>query len=134
MMHGKKMVVAGLAAGSVLASSEAASATMNPAASYNGVCGPGYFVIDSHSIPGATVFLTYNSSTGDDCVVTVRNTPGAPQEVDAEVSLAGAPWNIDSGNYTTYAGPVYVHAPHQCIDWGGSYQNFVWDAFSVHCG
>jgi len=140
MMQVKKIVIAGLAvlglaAGSAMLSSEAASAaTVSPAASYNGVCGSGYGVIASHNLTGATIFLTYSGGTGDNCVVTIRNTPGTAEPMCAEVSLAGAPWNIDCGNYTTYAGPVYVHAAKQCIDWGGSYENSSWAEFDVHCG
>jgi hypothetical protein len=119
----------GLAGGMLAMSTATASA-----ASYNGVCGSSYAVIDSHGITGGTIFLTYSSSTGKNCVVTVRNTPGSAQPMTAEVSLAGQPWNIDSGNYTTYAGPVYVSARNQCIDWGGSIGSASWDAYSVHCG
>jgi hypothetical protein len=122
----------GLTAGSLMLSSETASAAA--AASYNGVCGSSYSVIDSHSLSGATIFLTYSASTGNNCVVTVRNTPGSAAPMGAEVSLAGAPWNGDYGNYTTYAGPVYVHAPNACIDWGGYYNSSSWDAYGVHCG
>jgi hypothetical protein len=118
----------------MLSSEAASAATLSPAASYNGVCGSGYGVIESHNLPGATIFLTFSGGTGDNCVVTVRNTPGTAEPMDAEVSLAGDPWNIDSGNYTTYAGTVYVHAAHECIDWGGGFAGNGWDAFDVHCG
>lgn len=47
------------------------------ALAYNGVCGSGYQVIDSQSVTGGTVYLTYNSSTGKNCVVTTRSTPGS---------------------------------------------------------
>jgi len=103
-------------------------------AAYNGVCGAGYSVIDSHGVSGGTVYLTFNASNGRNCVVTIRNTPGARVHMCAEVSLAGDIWNIDCGDYTTYAGPVYVTAPHQCIDWGGSIGDSTFTEFGTHCG
>jgi hypothetical protein len=107
-------------------------------AAYNGGCGSGYFVVNGGSLPvtGGTIYLTYNNSTGYNCVVTVRNTPGSRVQMCAKVSLAGQPWTdqgTDCGNYTTYAGPVYVHAPHTCIDWYGSIGNSVNYEFGKHC-
>lgn len=102
------MAISGVALGSGSAS----------AATYNGVCGSGYTVIDHADIVDGTVFLTYNNGTN--CVVTVRNESGQPRRMFASVSISGSSQiHQDVGNYTTYAGPVYVYAPHQCIDWGG---------------
>ena len=106
------------------------------AASYNGVCGSSYGVIDAMSVPGyGTIYLTYSSSTGDNCVVTIRNTPGAKLPMLADISLSSSPtWTgHDSGNYTTYAGPVYVHAPGSCIDWGGGINGDDYFQFNSHC-
>jgi hypothetical protein len=133
----KKLALGGaiaLATAAGVSTMTAGAAQAAPAASYNGVCGSGYSVIDQHSITGATIFLTYSANTGRNCVVTVRNTSGSALPMDAEVSLAGAPWNIDQGNYTNYAGPVYVAAANKCIDWGGGFNGAGWDAYSVHCG
>jgi hypothetical protein len=94
----------------------------------------GYAVIDSHSVSGGTVYLTYKASTGYNCVVTVRNTPGTPVWMCAKVSLAFAPWIEDCGSYTTYAGPVYVYAPDDCIDWGGSIGTSSYYEYNTHCG
>jgi hypothetical protein len=105
------------------------------AATYNGACGSGYSVIDHHGLPGGTIFLTFSSSTGKNCVVTVRDTPGAAIYMDAFISLAGAPtWIDDPGYWTTYAGPVYVYAPGRCIDWGGDINHIWWADWNVHCG
>jgi hypothetical protein len=78
--------------------SQAGAAT--PLAKYNGVCGAGYTVVDSAPVGTAgTVYPTYNPSTGQDCVVTVRDRPGAAvsmlaavtdaQDVDPEFPLLG---------------------------------------------
>ena len=52
----------------------------------------------------------------------------------AKVSLASAPWNQDCGSYTTYAGPVYVYAPNDCIDWGGTIEQSSYYEYDTHCG
>lgn len=103
------------------------------AASYNGVCGSGYAVIDSHALTGGTVYLAYNRSTGYNCVVTIRNTSGTRISMNAKVSRAGQPWISDPGQFTTYAGPVKVHAPHACIDWGGEIGTSKFYEYNSHC-
>jgi hypothetical protein len=101
---------------------------------YNGACGAGYAVIDSHSLTGGAVYLTYSASTGKNCVVTVRSNPGSRVSMCAKVSRASAPWVQDCGSYTAYAGPVYVSARGACIDWGGSIGNSPYYESNVHCG
>jgi hypothetical protein len=113
------------------------------AASYGGQCGTGYNVIDHKDIGDvATIFLTYNNSNGNNCVVTDRNHPGAAIEMSADVSKAYADGSTsdfkeDKGNYTTYAGPVTIHAAGVCIKWGGgavgSGAGF-WESERSHCG
>lgn len=105
------------------------------AASYNGVCGSSYGVIDAMSLPGyGTVYLTYSSATGENCVVTIRDNPGTRLFMSAYIELSGtSPWIEDAGNYTTYAGPVYVSAPHHCIDWGGNINGVYSAEFNSHC-
>jgi hypothetical protein len=119
----------------VMAGIGAFAPTAAQAAPYNGTCGSGYGVIDALSLEGqGTVYLTYNGSSGKNCVVTVRNNPGARKDMSARISLAGKPWIEDTGNFTTYAGPVYVSARDKCIDWGGWIGNAVQHQFGTHCG
>jgi len=121
--------------GGAEATAEAVSQGLSPAAVYNGVCGSGYAVIDSLGVIGGTVYLTYNSGNGNNCVVTVRNTPGTAVPMCAWIETSsGGGFSEDCGNYTTYAGPVYLHAPHVCIDWGGSIGNSSSAQFDSHCG
>ncbi|MGW7582395.1 spore-associated protein A [Kitasatospora sp. NPDC054768] len=97
--------------------------TDQAAAGYNGACGSGYRVIDSLRLEsGANIFLTY-SDNGYNCVVTVAEYPGAARSMDAWIQRTGdyASRQSDSGNYTAYAGPVFVYAKGSCVDWGGSY-------------
>ena len=88
----------------------------------NGVCGAGCSVVNSAQIGTVgTVYLTYNRSTGNNCVVTIRSTPGRAVPMTASIG-AGTSTDIseDSGNYTTYAGPAYLHAPGECVNWHGA--------------
>lgn len=106
-------------------------------AGYNGACGSGYGVIDYINVSGqdtGTVYLTYNSGNGYNCVVTVRAHPGTPIYMDAAVRVSGGTWHEDFGDYTTYAGPVYVYARGTCIDWGGGINPDYQYRYSVHCG
>lgn len=108
----------------------------SPATSYNGVCGSGYNVIDSLPISTlGTVYLTYNNSTGNNCVVTVRANPGAATYMAAAIELAGNSSSevIDQGNYAAYAGPVYLHAPGSCIDWEGQVSSTYAGQVDSHC-
>ncbi|MFI6558934.1 hypothetical protein [Streptomyces sp. NPDC050534] len=115
-------------AGTLAATTPASAATPTV---YNGACGKGYDVIRAtpiHStsqtaIP-ATTFVTYNSTAGKVCAVTVRTNPGA--RVFMEVTLDTWPYGSgeakDSGSYSSYAGPVYKDAPDdgQCLTWSGT--------------
>jgi hypothetical protein len=105
------------------------------AATYGGQCGGGYGVIDSAGVLGGTVFLTYNSAAGKNCVVTVRDQSGASEEMVARVGRSGDPNSVDTdkGNYTTYAGPVYVQASHACIDWYGEIKGSWGGKDNSHC-
>jgi hypothetical protein len=120
-----KIAATGLAAA---AATVGALATAGPAsaATYGGQCGTGYGVIRVASVGGqGTAFLTYNSSNGNNCVVLIRNSPGTAISMSARVKRSSeSTWQTDSGNYTTYAGPVYRNAPDQCVDWGGHIGNF----------
>jgi len=118
------------------AAAKAAPAAVAPAVAYNGVCGTGYSVIDSTPIGSVgTVYVTWNNATGKNCVVTVRNTPGAAVLMNAMLWASADPAGgvSDEGKYTTYAGPVYLNARGQCITWSGRIGN-VFAGNSGHCG
>ncbi|MFD5433240.1 spore-associated protein A [Kitasatospora sp. NPDC127067] len=110
--------------------------TDQAAAGYNGACGSGYRVIDSLRLEsGANIFLTYSDS-GFNCVVTVAEYPGSARSMDAWIQRTGdyASRHSDSGNYTAYAGPVFVYAEGSCVDWGGSYLYGKYWQNAGHCG
>ncbi|GLU47161.1 spore-associated protein A [Nocardiopsis ansamitocini] len=131
----RKLAAAVLVAGAAMS---ATVATVGPAAAatYNNACGSGYAVVNSADIGSkGTVFLTYNSSTGYNCAVTVRNSPGSA--VAMAVFLAVSPngaWQQDSGTYTTYAGPVYVAARGACVDWVGTITGTTVRMNGTNCG
>ncbi|MGW3105652.1 spore-associated protein A [Streptomyces sp. NPDC001100] len=114
-------------AGTVAATAPASAATTTKAAAatatYNGACGTGYKVIDSTPVGNVgKVFLTWNESTGKNCAVTIRNTPGAKifmaVELNIDIDEEHNPV-VDSGQYTSYAGPVYMSARGYCAIWFG---------------
>jgi hypothetical protein len=101
------------------------SASAAPKAAYNGECGSGYSVVNSAGIADlGTVFLTYNRSTGQNCVVTVRNAKGDPIHMSASVRVLLDDEEtepvVEEGEFTHHAGPVYVdEGAGHCIEWGG---------------
>jgi hypothetical protein len=93
-------------------------------------CGSGYTVVDSDKIERfgqhwGTVYLTYNSSNGYNCVTTVKNSfvgtktwTGAVLQVQDAADPAP-----DYDYYEYYAGPVYAKASGKCVKWFGLMQN-----------
>ncbi|MBD0424678.1 spore-associated protein A [Streptomyces sp. TRM S81-3] len=106
------------------------------AASYNGVCGAGYSVVESAAIGNSgTLFLTWNGSVGKNCAVTVRNAPGQALWMEAWITrTATGGGDVDNGYYTTYAGPVYVDGRNTCIAFGGTIAGESVTRGPGHCG
>ncbi|MDH6125465.1 hypothetical protein [Kitasatospora sp. GP82] len=98
------------------------------------VCGSGYNVIGSHSLGGASVYLLYNSATGDNCVTTIADNPSGAVPMNSTLTVRGGGSASDPGTFTYYAGPVTEHAPNTCVEWGGSYQGTTWTSSWSHCG
>jgi hypothetical protein len=112
-------------AGGTNTAATAADTEAAPKAAYNGACGSGYSVVNSAGIAGlGTVYLTYNSSTGKNCVVTIRNEKGDPVHMSAAVRVLKDDEEtqpvVEEGEFTEYAGPVYVdEGSGHCIEWSG---------------
>ncbi|NJQ01865.1 spore-associated protein A [Streptomyces zingiberis] len=120
-----RTAAAGAAAVTLAAAGVLATAAPASAANYNGACGSGYTLVDSapvRTLTGTTLgvlFLTYNTSNGYKCAVTVSNVGRpVPMAVGIKRSSAGT-WVFDKGTYTSYAGPVYTYARGQCVDFDG---------------
>ncbi|MFF8555257.1 spore-associated protein A [Streptomyces sp. NPDC015501] len=112
------------------------TASRAAAAQYNGACGSGYSVVNSAQIgTKGTVFLTYSSATGKNCVVTVRNAPGKAVHMTASLGFASPTTTVtDAGYYTTYAGPVYLDARGLCVTWRGEISGEVAGKNGTNCG
>ncbi|MEV1048327.1 spore-associated protein A [Streptomyces sp. NPDC049916] len=106
------------------------------AAQYNGACGSGYAVVNSAQIgTQGTVFLTYSSATGKNCVVTVRTKPGKAVHMTASLGFASPTTTVtDTGYFTTYAGPVYLDARGLCVTWRGEISGEVAGKNGTNCG
>ncbi|NEB88619.1 spore-associated protein A, partial [Streptomyces anulatus] len=124
------------AAAAPKAAAPKATAAKAAAATYNGACGGGYSVVNSAQIgTKGTVFLTYNSATGKNCVVTVRTTPGKAVHMTASLGFASPTTTVsDTGYYTTYAGPVYLDARGLCVTWRGEISGEVAGKNGTNCG
>jgi hypothetical protein len=137
----RKLASAGAVATLAMTGIVLAASPASAAVAYNGACGSGYVVIDHMSADptggsSGVVYLTYNG--GWDCVVTETNTPGKSAYMVAQIALAkpNTTWKTDAHTYKQYAGPVYLDAPGQCIDWGGLVgSNFeIPTKWGDHCG
>ncbi|MFS4106533.1 spore-associated protein A [Streptomyces sp. PD-S100-1] len=109
--------------------------------SYNGGCGSGYGVIGSKDVGDGIAFITYSSSTGYNCVVTVSDTPGKAMYMEARLRVhrTDGIWKaseMNAGTFKYYAGPVYVYAKGSCVDYGGTANNgsYIQIDYGVHCG
>ncbi|WP_174551865.1 spore-associated protein A [Herbidospora mongoliensis] len=119
----RKVASLGLTTAAVVAAAVVGTATPASAALYGGQCGSGYNLVNLRDFPDmrGTIYLTYNASTGKNCVVTIRENPGGATLMEAYIRRTGTTtWIKDRGNFTTYAGPVYLSAAGSCVDWGGT--------------
>jgi len=115
--------LAALSLGTVTAMAAPASAAPNTTPQK--VCGSGYKTVNSAPVGSlGTVYLTYNSSNGKNCVTTIRNTPGTAVDMSAWIYVPDTDQgDDDSGQYTSYAGPTYVYGKAHCVSWGGNISN-----------
>ncbi|MFJ2029401.1 spore-associated protein A [Streptosporangium sp. NPDC087985] len=134
----KKVAAMGLTA-VAMAAGTLATATPASAAIYGAQCGSGYSVVNQLHLPDSrgTVFLTYSSATGKNCVVAKRNTSGSAVLIEAglSVSPAGNHWDVYQGDYyTSYAGPIYLSAAGKCVDWMGRISGTEGGKRGTNCG
>ncbi|MFR9731817.1 spore-associated protein A [Saccharopolyspora sp. MS10] len=126
------------AVGLVLSGSAVFAAPEAAAATYGGECGSGYGVVNSAPIGSkGTVFLTYNAGNGRNCVVAKRNSSGSAVLVEAGLSInpVGTHWPVfDGGQFTSYAGPIYLAAAGRCVDWMGRISGTEGGKRGTNCG
>ncbi|MEU3570329.1 spore-associated protein A [Kitasatospora sp. NPDC036755] len=100
-----------------------------------GLCGSGHKLIDSAAIGNlGTAYLTWNAESGRNCLIVVRGHPGAALSMNALIGREDGIQDIDSGYFTSYAGPVYVDGRGTCIDWGGVIHDQEVSRWHTHCG
>ncbi|MEG8275133.1 spore-associated protein [Streptomyces sp. AHA2] len=114
----------------------AAPASAVPNTTPQKVCGSAYRTVNSAAIGSlGTVYLTYNASNGENCVVTIRNSPGAAVDMALWIEVPDtSERGEDYGRYTSYAGPAYVYGKGHCVDWGGGISNVHVQVHNSNCG
>ncbi|GGV72406.1 spore-associated protein A [Streptomyces longisporoflavus] len=125
--------VTALAAGSTVVLTSPASAAPNTTPQK--VCGSSYKTVNSAPVGSlGTVYLTYNASTGRNCVATIRSTPGTAVDTGTWIYVADTDQGAyDSGSYTSYAGPATVYGKGHCVDWGGNIKNVYVSVYGSNC-
>ncbi|GAA2332194.1 spore-associated protein [Streptomyces kunmingensis] len=125
--------VAALTAGStaVLASPASAAPNTTP----QKVCGSAYKTVNSAPVGSlGTVYLTYNSATGRNCVATIRSSPGTAVDMSAYLYVPDTEQgDSDYGAFTSYAGPVSAYGKGHCVDWGGNIKNVYVSVYGSNC-
>ncbi|MBE4737347.1 MULTISPECIES: hypothetical protein [Streptomyces] len=126
--------LAALAVGASTAFATTASAAPN--VTPQGVCGKAYKTVNSAPVGSlGTVYLTYNSSNGENCVATIRKNPGTLKPMSTWVYVpATDEYAGDSDSYSSYAGPAYVYGKGFCVSWGGSIDNVYVSVENSNCG
>ncbi|MFC4008580.1 hypothetical protein ACFOY2_15220 [Nonomuraea purpurea] len=134
--------LATLLAGAALATSTTLVVGAAPA-SAAGPCGSSYSRIGAYRIPEdgtrtGTLEVYYSSSTGRNCALTYGYGAYANTTSWKAVRISkgdGSGGQKNGGQFTYYAGPVYVSAPGQCIDVVGEVPAGVsLELNNVHCG
>ncbi|WP_441117679.1 M23 family metallopeptidase [Nonomuraea sp. H19] len=98
------------------------------------VCGAGFKQIDSATLGSAgRVVLLYSASSGQNCVVTLRNGTSGKAAMRAYLEVEGQARKTAQGSFQYYAGPVRAKAARTCIKWGGAIGSAKYDSPREHC-
>jgi hypothetical protein len=126
--------LAALSLGTATALASPASAAPNTTPQK--VCGSAYKTVNSAAVGSlGSVYLTYNSANGKNCVATIRSNPGTAVAMSAWIYVTDTDQgDEDYGQYTSYAGPTYVYGKGHCVDWGGNINNVYVQVAGSNCG
>ncbi|GGX56706.1 spore-associated protein [Streptomyces fructofermentans] len=126
-------VLTALAVGGTTALATTASAAPNTTPQK--VCGSAYKTVNSVPVGSlGTVYLTYNSSNGENCVVTIRKNPGTAVDMSTWIHVPDTDEAAeDYGRFTSYAGPAYVYGKGHCVNWGGHISNVYVQVSGSNC-
>lgn len=138
MRRTRNVVTVGALAALALGASTAFATTASaaPSVTPQGVCGKAYKTVNSAAIGSlGTVYLTYNSSNGENCVATIRENPGTLKPMSTWIYVpATDEYAGDADDYSSYAGPAYVYGKGFCVSWGGSIDNVYVTVENSNCG
>lgn len=111
------------------------AASAAPNVTPQNVCGSAYKTVNSVPVGSlGTVYLTYNSGNGKNCVATIRANPGTAKYMSTYIYVPDTDeWAGDSGNFTSYAGPAYVYGKSHCVSWGGNIDNVYVSVENSNC-
>ncbi|MET8148295.1 hypothetical protein ACIBSW_27020 [Actinoplanes sp. NPDC049668] len=124
------------------AAAAVATVVVDVAPASAGAYGCAGVAVDSDTITrgGKTLgWLTFywDSASGDNCAVMVKNGDVLPGRVQMQVAIhqAEAPYRThqDYGNYSWYAGPVKVDGRNKCV-WANGHIDGVGGVIDDHCG
>lgn len=125
-----------------LSTNASASTTSGVVSLARSACGSNYTVTveaDDMGVPTQSHWyvLLYNPSSGYNCAILVKDSNninyGKSSYIGIGIKAAGGSWHEDNGYYTTYAGPVYVHAPNTCVYLHTISPNIEWNSFAMGC-
>jgi hypothetical protein len=129
--------VAGVATGlTVLVIAPAVPAHASNPYTATRVCGASYTkTLTSHDLSGkARVYLLYSKTYNQLCATTIKTTKiGSPSSTAARLKIRGGSWRTNSGNFTYYAGPVYVNAGRDCPAYAGGHDGSNWTSAYQSC-
>jgi hypothetical protein len=104
-------------------------------------CGKNFSQINSKVLTNgsgkkvARIVLMYNSSTKQNCVVTLKLTNlNKKTKTVAFLRVQNGPKGNDTGSFQYYAGPVKFKAAKTCVQWGGSHAGVSFTSKWGHCG
>ncbi|WP_159040946.1 hypothetical protein [Streptomyces sp. FxanaA7] len=119
------------------------------AATHSTACGSSYSRVGHYSLtssfaqaanPGGYLDIYYSSSTGKNCAVVYPSSAhqGKTSNLEVDIRKSGnTTWIGQGGDFTYYAGPVYVSAPGACIDALGIIEDgyqYRGGFYGKHCG
>ncbi|MEV0380002.1 M23 family metallopeptidase [Nonomuraea sp. NPDC050643] len=98
------------------------------------VCGAGFKEIDSAPLGSqGRVALLYSTSSGQNCVVTLRKNASGKAAMRAYLEVKGKARATGDGSFQYYAGPVKAKALRTCVKWGGAIGSAAYDSPFEHC-
>lgn len=116
-------VTAAMAAGLVMTSTSAANAETPEEVCNNNSSGDTNYVVNNDAdLPDGlgTVYLLWDHTSGTNCAITMGTASGSTYMDVGLRHTGGSNAEWDHGDFTQYAGPVYLEANFTCVDFTGA--------------